>query len=352
LRNLPKDAIVALEVQSDGEITVAVLDSGDYLQFPNTRRPIFVGRVQKKLSFSVTIPESGHYYVVLDNRSGSQQRAVTITAAAARGKMSQINAANTILREFERQLHQIFIFNPFPIGVERCDSSRAFGDRSGIVLCAGYIEQLYDSIGDKQKAKNALGFSIFHEVGRILLAQWNHPLSVKKTTVDEFATVLMIMLNQTETLSANAENFARNPSLSKALIKTLKDDRHPLTVQRAKKILAWLKDSQLVHRWQQFLVPHMQTILLKRLQKHPTEWTDLPLVEKELAVRTKKHARHDFQRPSFRSEINDFDYFLRKVTLHFRPAGSLYLGLGNSRRTPNVPLAASTTLSTIFTLAL
>jgi hypothetical protein len=27
---------------------------------------------------------------------------------------------------------------------------------------------------------------------------------------------------------------------------------------------------------------------LKRLQQHPTEWTDLPLVEKELTLRDKK----------------------------------------------------------------
>jgi hypothetical protein len=59
-------------------------------------------------------------------------------------------------------------------------------------------------------------------------------------------------------------------------------------VQRAKKILAWLKNPRVVLRWQKFLVPHMQTVLLKRLQQHPTEWTDLPRVEKELAARGKK----------------------------------------------------------------
>jgi hypothetical protein len=32
----------------------------------------------------------------------------------------------------------------------------------------------------------------------------------------------------------------------------------------------------------------MQTSLLKRLKAKPTPWTDLPLVEKELAKRNKK----------------------------------------------------------------
>jgi hypothetical protein len=238
LKSLPKDAIIALEVKCEGEITVTVIDSADYRKFPNTHRPVFVGRVRKKLSFSLTIPESGHYYVVLDNRSGLKQQAVTVTVAAARGKMDQINAANMILREFERQLHRVFIFESFPIGVEHCDTSKAFDNRAGIVLCIGYVQQLYDGIGDTQQAQEALGFSIFHELSRVLLDQWKYPLSDKKSTADELATVLMIMLNQTKTLSANAENFAKNPSISMALMQVLKDDRHPLTSQRARKILS------------------------------------------------------------------------------------------------------------------
>jgi hypothetical protein len=303
LKSLPKNAIIALEVKCDDEITVTVIDSGDYLKFPNTHRPIFVGRVQRKLSFSLTVPESGHYYVVLDNRSGLKQQAVKVTVAAARGKMDRLNAANMILRQFERQLHRVFIFEPFPIGVEHCGTFNAFDNRAGIILCAGYVRQLYDGIGDTQQAKEALGFSIFHELSRVLLIQWYHPRSGIKSTADEFATVLMIMLNQKKTLSANAENFAKNPSLSIELMQVLKDDRHPLTSQRAQKILAWLKDPRLVRKWQKFLVPHMQSILLEKLQKNPTTWTDLPLVEKELSQRAKKYSCKDFQKPTYRAQM-------------------------------------------------
>jgi hypothetical protein len=293
LRSLPKDAVVALEVKTDGTITAVLTDSTDYQRFPNARRPLFMGLVEKKLSFSVSIPESGHYYFVLDNRSGKKNRSVTVTAAAAHGKMNRINAANTILRLFERKLHQIFIFNPFPIGVEQCDSSRAFSDRTGIFLCAGYVTQLYDSIGDEQKAKYAMSFSIFHEVGRILLGQWNHPLAAQKTTADEFATVLMVMGQQTEALAANAENFSQNRLVTKELTEFIKGDRHPLSEQRARKILVWLQDFELVRKWQKFLVPHMQTMLLEKLQQHPTEWTDLGIVEQELASRGKKLTRQN-----------------------------------------------------------
>jgi hypothetical protein len=74
-------------------------------------------------------------------------------------------------------------------------------------------------------------------------------------------------------------------SASETLLKLFGDDRHPLSVQRAQNILGWVKDPQLAWKWQKILVPHMQTTLLKRLRQHPTPWTDLPLVEKELIDR-------------------------------------------------------------------
>lgn len=293
LKNLPKGAVVALEIKSDGDIQVLLMDSADYQRFPGAVRPLFTGRVEKKLSFSVTIPASGHYYVVFDNGSGREPREITMTVGAARGKMDQINTANTVLRLFEKQLHKIFVFESFPVAIEQCDHAKAFDGQRGIVLCAEYIQQLYTRIGDVKQAKNALSFSIFHELGRILLTQWDHPLAAKETAADELAAVMMIILKQTETLFAHAKNFAQNHRLSSELAKALKDDRHPLTAQRARKILALQKEPGFVRRWQPFLVPHMQTPLLQKLKQRPTRWTDLPLVKKELALRSKKESRID-----------------------------------------------------------
>ena len=237
------------------------------------------------MSFSVSIPKSGHYYVVLDNRAGSQSQAVTITMSAARSSVDQLEAADKILRAFEGQLHQIFIFDPFQMGVEKCDEPKAFLSRTGVLLCAEYVYHLYDTLGDKEVAQNALSFSIFHEVARVLLSDWNHPSASSKETADEFATVLMLMLKQNQRASAIAEYFVSNPSASEELAKLLDDDRHPPSPQRCQNILRWLDDPHLVRKWQKFLVPHMQTVLLKRLLLKPTPWTDLDLVEQELQAR-------------------------------------------------------------------
>lgn len=287
LRNLPQGAVVSMMVKSDGEIAVAIVDTAGYLRYPKPQRPLFLGRVTRRLSFSVTIPATDNYYAVFDNRMGQQSRAVTITVGASRDTVDQTEAATNILRTFEQQLHKIFVFDPISMSVKQCGKPKAFVETPDIILCAEYIQHLYTGLGDKQKAQDALSFSIFHELSRVLLAQWQHPSAAKKVTADEFATVLMVMLNQTKRLMSAAEHFARKPSDATALMKLLRDDRHPLSSKRGRKILRWLKNPQQVLKWQPFLVPHMQTNLLRKLQQNPTEWTDLKLVEKELAQRRK-----------------------------------------------------------------
>ena len=65
---------------------VSFLDADDYARFPATIRPLFSGRVEKQLAFSLRIPATGHYYVVIDNRSGNESHKVSLTIRAARGR--------------------------------------------------------------------------------------------------------------------------------------------------------------------------------------------------------------------------------------------------------------------------
>lgn len=86
LRNLPKNSVIACRVQTSGEVMMSFLDADDYKQFPVMTRPLFSGRVEKQLAFSLRIPSAGHYFVVFDNRSGKESRRVTVTIKAARGR--------------------------------------------------------------------------------------------------------------------------------------------------------------------------------------------------------------------------------------------------------------------------
>jgi hypothetical protein len=288
LKSLPKDATVAVKVESSGEILVALVHSSTFRNNPDSIRPLFTGRVERRLSFSVAIAEKGDHYLLFDNRRGAESRAVTVTLQAAHAEKDRTQAAGATLREFEKQLHRLFVFDPFSMGVKQCGAPRAFEEEPGIFLCTEYVYHLYDALKDQERVKDILSFSIFHEVAAQILKAWNHPSAGKTETTDEVAVVLMLMLNQKSRVFGAADFAVKNPSSFNTLTKLFQDDRHPLSAQRAKNVLKWAKDSDLPKRWQPFLVPHMQTALLRRLKQKPTSWTDLSLVEKELASREKK----------------------------------------------------------------
>jgi len=288
LKNLPKDAMIAVQVESNGEILVALIHSKAFQNSPDNLRPLFTGRVERKLSFSVAIAEKGDHYLLFDNRRGTEAKAVTVTLQAAQAQKDRTQAAGATLRDFEKQLHKLFVFDSFPMGVKPCGIPRAFAEEPGVFLCTEYVYHLYDALRDQEKAKDFLSFSIFHEVARQLLEDWNHPSAGKAETTDEFAVALMLMLNQKSRVLGAADYAVKSPSTFNTMTKLFQDDRHPLSATRGCNVLNWAKDSALPKKWQPFLVPHMQTALLKRLKQKPTSWTDLSLVEKELASRDKK----------------------------------------------------------------
>ena len=155
-------------------------------------------------------------------------------------------------------------------------------------MCTEYVSHLYAALQDKEKSSDFLIFSIFYEVAHQLLQEWNHPDVRKVETTDQFTVALMVMLNQKSRALGAADFAVKNPSAFDTMTKLFQDDRHPLSAKRGRNVLKWAKDSDLPKKWQSFLVPHMQTALLKRLKQKPTSWTDLSLVEKELAARDKK----------------------------------------------------------------
>ncbi len=286
VRNIPTGATLGIEARTDGPIGVLLLDAEDYARFPSPEGPVFRGKTSDKLSVSVLAPKSGDYYVLIDNRAGSESRSVelTIRGETRDGDASTLDA-EAKLRDFEARMAQLFVFEPFRIRVEMCGKPQAFVDSSGIVLCQEYMSKLHEHLQDRKKMENALLFTLFHEIGHVLLEQWAYPTYASEETADEFATVLIVMLDQKERLGAQAEFFYANASILELISKALSNDRHPLSGQRARNILRWSEDPGLVRRWQPIFVPHMQTPVLERLRQAPTRWADLALVEEELAAR-------------------------------------------------------------------
>lgn len=86
LRNLPKDAVMAVGVQTNGKLLLVFVNEEDYKRFPKPEEPIFIGSVDRRLSFTVTIPATGHYFLIFDNRRGQEAQRVKFALRAERGR--------------------------------------------------------------------------------------------------------------------------------------------------------------------------------------------------------------------------------------------------------------------------
>lgn len=82
VKNLPKGTSLAIEAQSSGALRILVLDEEDLRRMPAPERPLFEGGLETRLSFSMEIPRSGHYYVILDNRGRNAPRKVQLIVRA------------------------------------------------------------------------------------------------------------------------------------------------------------------------------------------------------------------------------------------------------------------------------
>src|SRR3972149_7987737 len=85
LKNLPKNAAIRIEVQSDKAVTLSVMDEANYKKYPNVKRPLLQSRVINKFSVTVKIPASGHYYVVFDNTTGLRESRLDVNIVGASG---------------------------------------------------------------------------------------------------------------------------------------------------------------------------------------------------------------------------------------------------------------------------
>jgi hypothetical protein len=83
LRGLPQGASLAVRVETSGPLVVIFVHQSELKRFPENRvRPQFRGSVERRLSFRVSLPAAGDYYVILDNRRGDGDREVRVQIQA------------------------------------------------------------------------------------------------------------------------------------------------------------------------------------------------------------------------------------------------------------------------------
>jgi len=82
LKGLTQGASLRVRVETSGPIRVILARENEVQRFPKGLKATFSGTAERRLSFSVSIPTAGTYYVILDNRKGDALREVRIYVEA------------------------------------------------------------------------------------------------------------------------------------------------------------------------------------------------------------------------------------------------------------------------------
>lgn len=296
LRDIQKGTKLDTNLTIDGNAEVFLLNSVQYSHFPALKStPIFHSGVSKKLDFSLIISNTDSYVMVVDNRKGSQALSFSLHFDAyldtsspkkkTQKKRLKLKQINDDLSKFSDTLQKAFIFDDIDIQLVKCGKSNAYSTTKTIFLCAEYIQSLMLKISDKQQIQQLLIFTLMHEMGHILLKQWEYPFSDNEELVDEFATVVLMMFNQKTAAQTQADFFASVPAEQEITMTLNQDSRHPLSKQRARNIRRWLGSDETVHKWQRLLIPFMQTSFLKLLSTQSANWLNKDEIAGELSKR-------------------------------------------------------------------
>jgi len=291
LKNLKKGTLLKIDIKINGHAKFFLLNSANYANFPSADPiPLFSAKVQDKLFFSVSIPSSENYYLVIDNRQGKQKVSFKIHLDASldlsttKAISSAKNGAliNRQLSTLSTSLRKALIFNQLDIKLVKCGKPNAYSDETTVYLCIEYVKKLRQQFSDKSKIQHVLFFTLMHEIGHVLLRQWDYPFYDNEEVADEFASVIFIMFNQRKIIETQAKVFANIPSDPEYKVKQKKDSRHPISIQRARNLKRWLNDSSLLKKWQSIFIPHMQTAFLKRIIKQNPSWANKTLTNEEI----------------------------------------------------------------------
>lgn len=84
LRSVPAGSVMAVRIEADGRVLVALVAAKQLKNPGAAPKALFRGAVERKLTFRVLIDERDDYYLVLNNRRGTEARSVEVEIRSTR----------------------------------------------------------------------------------------------------------------------------------------------------------------------------------------------------------------------------------------------------------------------------
>ena len=279
-----------LAMSSTSLVDVLVLDAYNFLRFPDISQSLFAGKIERELEVNIRPAASGDYYLVFLNRQ-KQGAAAKIELSLKVTSVVPAPISNETLQArmngITGSLGKLFVYDGIHIQPSSCGFANLLAVEQTVYLCMGYVTALRNSADDADKAKSLLLFGLLHEIGHLLLQQWDMPFYGNEELADQFATVLAGMIGRPDSALAQADFFAsqvtsRNDRRNEARV------THPGVGSRAANIRRWTHAGpEHLAAWMPFLMPHMQEGFLRQLLRSPTDWASVGAIEKELRSRNK-----------------------------------------------------------------
>lgn len=254
LQNVQEGSIITLAAQAECELWL------DLMREDNDLR-VFASKMPREWSTVIRIVESGQYLLYFHNRGDKE--------CSFKGELNarldtQAGASvDQQLRRLSEQLQKVFIMEPIDYQLVDCESSNSYAKGSKVLICRQHLEMLQQQATDRETAEHLILFTLMHETGHVLLTQWQYPFNNNEDVVDEFAAVLTRLTKKDEAVISQAEYFEQQPSAAEYEHILANNDRHTLSIQRARNLRAWAEDQSLLARWMPVLIPHIQSDQLR-----------------------------------------------------------------------------------------
>ncbi|MEH6588208.1 MAG: DUF4344 domain-containing metallopeptidase [Halioglobus sp.] len=281
LQNVQAGSVITLAAKANCELWLDLKRKDD-----STR--VFASKMPLEWSTIISIAEAGEYLLYFHNRSDAAcsfkgELNVSLTTAGAASIEQQ-------LKRLSEQLQKVFIMDAIDYQLVDCDSSNSYARGSEVLLCRQHLETLRDNAPDTEAAQHLIFFTLMHETAHVLLTQWRYPFNNNEDVVDEFGVVLTRLMKRDAAIEAQARYFEQQPSQSEYEHILNNDDRHTLSIQRARNLRGWAADASLMARWMPFLIPHIRSDHLQALTTTPNKELGT-LITAELAARKTKPAQ-------------------------------------------------------------
>jgi len=260
LQNIYANSELEITATIDCDIQLSLIRSID-------QRQVFLSNMPRDWNTHLLINDAGQYRLVFLNKSKHQCKINgQLTSSLAPADIDSNVKGNEALQKLSKQLQKLFIADDIRYLVATCNSQNAYASASTVVLCKEQIALYRDYSSSPEIRQHLTLFTLLHETAHALLTQWQYPFNSNEDVVDEFAVLLTQMMNQTAAAESAAIYFESQPSAEEFQHKLKHDDRHSLSIQRARNLRKWAQDKSLMARWMPVLIPHITSERLLAFQ--------------------------------------------------------------------------------------